>query len=182
MYQSFQQTPNSSQRQVTHDLVKVFPVILRHEPEGAQQRPGKAVEACVASVRIVARFKACVVRWALPATTTQRSQRSCQERHRSRCSRMAGCTNKSQLSVPGCTSSNSTVRVFVVCKIDLISQNAARSSKQNNVNQGNISIALYDRHKSMHDAYEIALVSRRDDVPCVSGRATELERVILHVP
>jgi len=41
-------------RTLTYQHVQVLPVVLRHETEGAQQRPAKVVEACVPEVGVIA--------------------------------------------------------------------------------------------------------------------------------
>ena len=47
----------------TNQLVEVFPVILRHQPERAEHRPAEVVEVGVSVVRIIARLAAHVALW-----------------------------------------------------------------------------------------------------------------------
>jgi len=52
-------------------LVEAFPVILRHESKGTEQRPAEAVEVRVAVIRVRAGDDARVIGRALPARQTR---------------------------------------------------------------------------------------------------------------
>jgi len=47
-------------------LIEVFPVILRHETKGTEQRKAEVVEACVSVVGVRSDSETCVIGWTRP--------------------------------------------------------------------------------------------------------------------